>query len=140
MDVKDHQDAVDAMSTRAFLIGRTKETIQVPVSGLGGTKYIEIRLRLSREEMKRHEYFLERWKKSQESNMMVVESEFDEKAVCAFVEHITIDPEITYDFLLNSGLSPDVCDDILMAYFITEPTRRMVEIQKFLLQRLRSRI
>lgn len=134
------QDVIDAMSTREYLMARTKETIMVSVSGMGGVKDIEIRARLSKLELKPHEYILDRWKVAQETNIKFIDTENDEKVLCALIAYITIDPEITTDFLLDSGLSPDVCDDILAAYFILEPTRRMVDIQKFLGERLRAGI
>jgi len=134
------QELINAMSIRQFLMGRTKETIQVPVSGMGGVKNIEIRARLSKQELKPHQYILDRWKLAQETTIKFIDTEEDEKALCALMEDITIDPEITTEFLLDSGLSPDVCDDILAAYLILEPTRRMVDTQKFLGERLRAGI
>ncbi len=132
------QDAIDAMSIRQFLMGRTKETILVPVSGIGGSKNIEIRARLSKLELIPHEYILDRWKLAQETNIKFIDTEEDERALCALMADITIDPELTTEFLLDSSLSPDVCDDILAAYLILEPTRRMIDTQKFLGDRLRS--
>ncbi len=132
------QEAINAMSTRAFLIGRTKETIKVPVTGMGGSKNIEIRARLSKSEIKQHQVILDRWKAAQESEAEFIESEADEMELARFLDYITIDPELNSGFWLSDYIAPEIADDILMAYFITEPTRRMVEIQKFLVERLWS--
>lgn len=142
-DVDKHkrQDAVDAMSTRAFLIGRTNETIQVHVSGLGGSKNIEIRARLSKAEMKQHESLLDRWNAAQTNqDIKFIETIEDEVELAVFLAHITIDTGLSSDFWLSDELAPEIADDILMAYFIEEPLRRMTEISRFLGERLRARI
>ena len=126
------------MSTRAFLIGRTKETIKVPVSGMGGSKNIEIRARLSKSEIKQHHAILDKWKNAQESGAGFIESEDDEMELARFLEHITIDPELNSGFWLSDYIAPEICDDILMAYFIDEPVRRLSEMYRFLGERLRA--
>ena len=137
-EAKDQQDAVDAMSTRSFLIGRTKETIQVPVSGLGGSKSIEIRARLSKSEIKQHQFILDKWKNAHESGAEFIESEEDEAELARFLGYITTDKELSSGFWLSDDIAPEIADDILMAYFIDEPLRRMLEMSRFLGQRLRT--
>lgn len=134
------QGAIDAMKTKDFLIGRTKETIKVPISGLGGTKYIEVRARLSKAEMKQHKGILDRWTAAQNTDVQFIESEEDEHQLAVFLAHITIDDSLSAAFWLSDELDPRVADMILTAYFIDEPIARVIEIQKFLGERVRAGI
>ena len=134
------QEAIDAMSTKDFLIGRTQETIQVPVHGLGGSKNIEVRARLSKSELKPHQKLLTKWSVSNESDRNFIESKEDEKRLAEFLEYITIDKTLTAEFWMSDDLAPEIVDEILSAYFVLEPARRMVDIQKFLGHQLRPGI
>lgn len=134
------QEAVNAMRTKDFLIGRTNETILVPISGLGGTKNIEIRARLSKSEMKQHEVILNRWTTAQDSDAQFIESEDDERELAVFLAYITVDDDLSAAFWLSDDLEPRIADMILTAYFIEEPMKRMSEISRFLGERLRPGI
>lgn len=131
------QTAINAMSTRDFLIGRTKETMLVPVRGLGGSKKIEVRVRLSKAEMKPFEKVMEQMEVSQDTKPKF-ETDEDERALAKFLEYITIDNALTTEFWLSEEIAPETADDILSAYFILEPARRMIDTQKFLGERLRA--
>ena len=132
------QAAIDAMSTRDFLIGRTKETIMVPIHGLGGSKDIEIRSRLSKSEMKQHNIILDKWAVANRSDVDFIESKDDEKELARFLEYITTDPGLSVEFWLSDELEPRIADMILMEYFVAEPARRLKDISRFLGERLRS--
>jgi len=126
------QELIESMSTRAFLIGRTQETIQVSVSGLGGSKNIEIRARLSKAEMKIHQPLLDRWNAAQgNSKIKFIETEEDEMELAVFLAYITVDDGLSSSFWLSDEIAPEIADDILVAYFIEEPLRRMNEICRF---------
>lgn len=134
------QDAIDAMSTKDYLIARTQETIQVPITGLGGSKNIDVRARLSKAEMKQHKTILDRWNQAQSSDEEFIHNEEDEHDLAVFLTHITIDDSLSSAFWLSNDLDPNIANMILTAYFISEPTRQMVEMQKFLSERLRTGI
>lgn len=132
------QLAIDAMSAKNFLISRTKETIMVPIAGMDGTKDIEIRARLSKSELKHHKVILDRWNLSRESDEEFIRNEDDEKELAVFLAHITVDESLSSEFWLSDEIAPEIADDILMAYFVIEPTRRLSQQYSFLADRLRS--
>jgi len=133
------QKVVNGMSTRDFLIRRTKETIMVPICGLGGSKDVEIRARLSKSEIREYQGTLARWKIAQESESQFIETEEEETDLARFLEYITIDATLTAKFWLSEDLAPELVDNILTAYFVLEPAQRLADISRFLGERLRSR-
>jgi len=136
----ERQKAIDAMNAKNFLIGRTKETIMVPIAGMGGTKNIEIRARLSKSELKQHRVILDRWKLSRESGEEFIRNEEDERELAIFLAHITVDDSLSSAFWLSDDIAPELADDILMVYFVVEPTRRLSQQYSFLVNRLRTGI
>lgn len=132
------QDAVDAMKAKDFLISRTKEIIPVSILGMGGSKSIDVRARLSKAEMKQHKTILDRWNLAQGSDKEFIRNEEDEHELAVFLAHITTDDSLSSAFWLSEDLDPNVANMILTAYFISEPTRQMVEIHRFLRERLRT--
>lgn len=136
------QEFVDAMTTKAFLIGRTKETITVPITSDDGTKDIEIRARLSKKETNIHAEFLEVFRNATDGDKgahLYLDTEEGDLVTAAFMAQITADPQLDTTFWLSDQIDPATAQEILIAYF-TEPARRRVEIEKFRKERLRSEL
>lgn len=136
------QEYVTAMSTRDFLIGRTQETIKVPITSAGGVKDIEIRARLSRDELRRHTEFLNNFKRAASGDAEAaafLDSEPGDLVTASFLSQITVEPELDTMFWMSGGIDPSTVQEILLAYF-TEPARRMAAIEKFRSERLRAEL
>ena len=128
--LKKKQEEINSMSARAFLTARTEDVIEVPVLGLGGTKYIKIRARLSRSEMKRHKPFAEMSTKISQGDDKLSESEEYIKGTAAFLANITIDPDLDEEFWLDDSVDPLLTQQLIYAYF-TEPSKSIEEIASF---------
>ena len=148
VDVKDNralakrQEFVDAMTTKAFLMGRTKETIKVPITSDDGVKNIEIRCRLNKAETKTHSMFLDMFRAAGNGNkgaMEFLDTEQGDLVTAAFMAQITADPQLDTTFWMSDNIDPATIQEILIAYF-TEPARRRIEIEKFRKERLRAEL
>lgn len=136
------QEFVDAMTTKAFLIGRTAETIKVPITSDGGVKDIEIRCRLNKSETKTHAEFLTEFRAAGAGNKDAIEfldTPEGDLVTAAFMSQITADPQLDTTFWNSDKIDPATVQEILIAYF-TEPARRRVEIKKFREKRLRTEL
>lgn len=134
------QEFVDAMTTKAFLMARTTETIKVPITSDDGVKNIEIRCRLNKAETKTHAEFLTVFRDAGGGNKGAVEfldTPEGDLVTAAFMAQITADPQLDTTFWNSDKIDPATVQEILIAYF-TEPARRMVEIEKFRKERLRA--
>lgn len=136
------QEFVDAMTTKAFLIGRTKETITVQITSGDGVKDIEIRARLSKAETKTHAEFLKVFRGAgagDEAAILYLDTPEGDLVTAAFMAQITADPQLDTNFWMSDNIDPATIQEILIAYF-TEPARRRAEIEKFREERLRSEL
>jgi hypothetical protein len=124
-----HQaDFIESMSTRDFLIARTKETIEVPFFVGGAQCVVQIRARLSRGEAERHKEMFSRWERALAGD----EHAFDdaEDVIASFLAYITEDPQLDRDFWKSNTIDDGLVNQILLAYF-SEPVRRVQQIRKF---------
>lgn len=140
--VAERQEFVDAMTTKAFLIGRTKETITVPITSDDGTKDIEIRARLSKKETQIHAEFFKVFHGAaygEEAAILYLDTDAGDLITAAFMAQITVDQQLDTTFWLSDQIDPATAQEILIAYF-TEPARRRIAIEKFRQERLRSEL
>ena len=131
---------VDAMTTKAFIICRTAETIKVPITSDDGVKDIEIRCRLNKSETKTHTEFLTEFRAAGAGDKDAIEfldTPEGDLVTAAFMSQITSDPQLDTTFWNSDKIDPATVQEILIAYF-TEPARRRVEIEKFRKERLRT--
>ena len=131
--VAQRQEFVDAMTTKAFLIGRTKETITVPITSGDGVKNIDVRCRLSKKEMQVHAGFLKVFRGAgagDEAAILYLDTPEGDLVTAAFMAQITADPQLDTPFWNSDQIDPATIQEILIAYF-TEPARRRIEIEKF---------
>jgi len=136
------QEFVDAMTTKAFLMARTIETISVPITSDDGVKNIDIRARLSKAETKTHAEFLSQFRAAGAGDKDAIEfldTPEGDLVTAAFMAQITADPQLDTTFWLSDQIDPATIQEILIAYF-TEPARRRVEIEKFREERLRAEL
>ena len=136
------QEFVDAMTTKAFLIGRTAETIKVPITSDGGVKNIEIRCRLNKSETKTHAEFLKVFRGAgagDEAAILYLDTPEGDLVTAAFMAQITADPQLDTPFWMSNNIDPATIQEILIAYF-TEPARRRVAIEKFRKEQLRTEL
>jgi len=136
------QEFVDSMTTKAFLIARTNETIKVPLSLGDGTKDIEIRVRLSKAETKAQTGFLTQFHAAANGDKDAIEfldTEEGDLVTASFMAQITIDPQLDTTFWNSDHIEPATIQEILIAYF-TEPARRRVAIEKFRKEQLRAEL
>ena len=136
------QEFVDAMTTKAFLIGRTAETIKVPITSGDGVKAVEIRCRLNKAETKTHAEFLNVFRNAgagDKGAMNYLDTPEGDLVTAAFMAQITADPQLDTTFWNSDKIDPATVQEILIAYF-TEPARRRVAIEKFRERRLRTEL
>jgi len=136
------QEFVDAMTTKAFLMARTTETIMVPITSGDGVKEIEIRARLSKAETKTHTEFLSQFRAAgagDKDAIKYLDTEEGDLVTAAFMAQITADPQLDTPFWMSDKIDLQTIQEILIAYF-TEPARRRVEIEKFRQERLRTEL
>ena len=136
------QEFVDAMTTKAFLMARTTETIKVPITSDDGVKNIEIRCRLNKAETKTHSMFLDMFRAAGNGNNGAVEfldTPEGDLVTAAFMAQITADTQLDTTFWMSDNIDPATIQEILIAYF-TEPARRRIEIEKFREKQLRSEL
>ena len=136
------QEFVDAMTTKAFLVGRTAETIKVSITSGDGVKDIEIRCRLNKAETKTHAEFLKVFRDAgagDKGAMNYLDTTEGDLVTAAFMAQITADPQLDTPFWMSDNIDPATIQEILIAYF-TEPARRRVEIDKFREKQLRSEL
>ena len=148
VDVKDNrafakrQEFVDAMTTKAFLMARTTETIKVLITSCDGVQDIDIRCRLSKKETRTHAEFLKVFRDagaSDEAAILYLDTPDGDLVTAAFMAQITADPQLDTNFWMSDNIDPATIQEILIAYF-TEPARRRVEIEKFREKRLRAEL
>ncbi len=136
------QEFVDAMTTKAFLMARTTETITVPITSGDGVKDIDIRARLSKAETKTHAEFLKVFRDAgvgDKGAINYLDTPEGDLVTAAFMAQITADPQLDTNFWMSDNIDPATIQEILIAYF-TEPARRRVAIEKFREERLRSEL
>jgi len=136
------QEFVDAMTTKAFLMARTTETIKVPITSDGGVKNIDIRCRLNKAETKTHTEFLSQFRAAGAGDKDAIEfldTPEGDLVTAAFMAQITADPQLDTPFWMSDNIDPATIQEILIAYF-TEPARRRVAIEKFRKERLRAEL
>ena len=132
------QEFVDAMTTKAFLMARTTETIMVPITSDDGVKNIDIRCRLNKAETKTHAEFLKVFRDAGAGNKGAIEyldTPEGDLVTAAFMAQITADPQLDTPFWMSDDIDPATIQEILIAYF-TEPARRRIEIEKFRKERM----
>jgi len=140
--VSKRQEFVDAMTTKAFLMARTTETIMVPITSGEGVKDIEIRVRLSKKETRVHAEFLKLFRDAgagDEAAILYLDTSGGDLVTASFMARITADPQLDTPFWNSDKIDPATIQEILIAYF-TEPARRRFEIEKFRQERLRSEL
>ena len=140
--VAQRQEFVDAMTTKAFIMARTTETISVPITSDEGVKNIDIRCRLNKAETKTHAEFLKVFRDAGAGNKGAIEyldTPEGYLVTAAFMAQITSDPQLDTPFWMSDDIDPATIQEILIAYF-TEPARRRVEIEKFRKERIRSEL
>ena len=136
--VAQRQEFVDAMTTKAFIMARTTETISVPITSDEGVKNIDIRCRLNKAETKTHAEFLKVFRDAGAGNKGAIEyldTPEGDLVTAAFMAQITSDPQLDTPFWMSDDIDPATIQEILIAYF-TEPARRRVEIEKFRKERM----
>lgn len=136
------QEFVDAMTTKAFLVARTTETIKVPITSDDGVKNIDVRCRLNKAETKTHAEFLKVFMGAgagDEVAILYLDTPEGDLVTAAFMAQITADPQLDTTFWNSDKIDPATVQEILIAYF-TEPARRRVAIEKFREERLRSEL
>ena len=136
------QEFVDAMTTKAFLMARTTETIKVPITSDDGIKTVEIRCRLNKAETKTHAEFLSQFRAAGAGDKDAIEfldTPDGDLVTAAFMAQITADPQLDTTFWMSDNIDPATIQEILIAYF-TEPARRRIEIEKFREERLRAEL
>ena len=125
------QARADATKTRDFLTGVTSETISVPVAaGDGGIKVIEIRARLTKRQMMPFLPIYERFNQQFRAQSVAVDIDVPEELEARFLETITVDPELDYDFWIAGDFEATLLTEIYIAFF-TESVRRRAAIEKF---------
>lgn len=125
---EDAENIIKNMSTKNFLIGRTREYIKVPITSESGTHEIEIRARLSKNEMKVHKPFMDAFLKAlkgEENTLTDMDGE-----IAAFLAAITRDNELDVTFWSSGDIDEQTASEILYAYY-TEPARRLADVRKF---------
>ena len=140
--VAQQQEFVDAMTTKAFLIGRTAETISVPITSGDGVKDIDIRCRLNKAETKTHAEFLKVFRDAgagDKGAMNYLDTPEGDLVTAAFMAQITSDTQLDTPFWMSDDIDPATIQEILIAYF-TEPARRRIEIEKFREKQLRAEL
>lgn len=140
--VAQRQEFVDSMTTKAFLMARTNETIKVPITSCDGIQDIEIRARLSKKETRTHAEFLKVFRgagSGDEAAILYLDTPEGDLVTAAFMAQITADPQLDTTFWLSDQIDPTTIQEILIAYF-TEPARRRVEIEKFRKERIRAEL
>ena len=136
------QEFVDAMTTKAFLMARTSETIKVPITSCDGVQDIEIRARLSKKETRTHAEFLKVFRGAgagDEAAILYLDTPEGDLVTAAFMAQITADPQLDTTFWNSDKIDLTTIQEILIAYF-TEPARRRVAIEKFREERIRSEL
>ena len=136
------QEFVDAMTTKAFLMARTTETISVPITSDDGVKNIDIRCRLNKAETKTHAEFLKVFRDAgagDKGAMNYLDTPEGDLVTAAFMAQITADPQLDTPFWMSDNIDPATIQEILIAYF-TEPARRRIEIEKFRKERSRAEL
>ena len=136
------QEFVDAMTTKAFLIGRTAETIKVSITSGDGVKNVDIRCRLNKAETKTHSMFLDMFRAAGNGNkgaLDFLDTPKGDLVTAAFMAQITADPQLDTPFWMSDTIDPATIQEILIAYF-TEPARRRVAIEKFREERIRAEL
>ena len=136
------QEFVDSMTTKAFLMARTTETIKVPITSCDGVQDIEIRVRLSKKETRTHAEFLKVFRDAgagDEAAILYLDTPGGDLVTAAFMAQITADPQLDTTFWNSDKIDPTTIQEILIAYF-TEPARRRIEIEKFREKRLRAEL
>ena len=131
--VAQRQEFVDAMTTKAFLMARTTETIKVPITSCDGVQDIDIRCRLSKKETRTHAEFLTQFRAAGAGDKVAIEfldTPEGDLVTAAFMAQITADPQLDTTFWNSDKIDPATIQEILIAYF-TEPARRRIEIEKF---------
>lgn len=136
------QEFVDAMTTKAFLMARTKETISVPITSDDGMKNVDIRCRLNKAETKTHAEFLKVFRDAgagDKGAINYLDTPEGDLVTAAFMAQITADPQLDTTFWMSDNIDPATIQEILIAYF-TEPARRRIEIEKFREKQLRAEL
>ena len=118
------------LSTRDFLLARTKETKDVPIIAAGETRNLEIKVRLSRAEMKRHDGFFALASKMSSGNISVLYEDESALIIARFLEDITVDPQLNEEFWMDPNLDTAITQQLLASYF-EEPIERLPDVESF---------
>ena len=113
-------------SARDFIMGRTKEIIDVPIEGPDGSSMdIRIRARLSKREVKEHKNFLNLFKDPDS----ISEDDAD-KGASKFLAAITLDKSLDEDFWNSDELDPYIVQELLTA-FMVKAAESLEGVKKF---------
>ena len=113
-------------SARDFILGRTKEIIDVPIEGPDGSSMdIKIRARLSKKEVKEHKQFLEMFKDPE-----LLSEEEANKGASKFLAAITLDKSLDEDFWNSEEIDPYIAQELLTA-FMMKAAESLEGVKKF---------
>lgn len=113
-------------SARDFIMGRTKEIIDVPVEGKeGAILFIKIRARLSKREVREHKKFLNLFKDPDS-----ISEDDANKGASKFLAAITIDKSLDEDFWNSEELDPYIAQELLTA-FMVKAAESLEGVKKF---------
>lgn len=117
-----------AQDAKAFLIGRSRSYVKVPIVSGDEVKAIEIRSRLSKAESKDHWDMFDRWERAMQGDKSALEDA--EETIAKFLAYISKDTALDMDFWLSEDLDTAISDEILYAYF-SQPAVQMARILRF---------
>lgn len=125
-EAKQEQDKIASdIPARDFIMNRSKELVQVPISGPDGVITIEIRARLTRAEIKAHRKFLEMFAKPED-----IDEDEAEIVTAKFLSSITTDEELDEEFWLSDEIDQNIAQELVVA-FIKKAAETLDYVKKF---------
>lgn len=112
------QDKNTLMTTKEFLTAKTH--IDVPITTKLGTKNIEIRERIAKPDLPKFRPLLDKYKAAMNNdiNAIVFLSQPEgDQATAKFLDYLTTDAELNYEFWLSEFVCAEVVQEILSEFF-----------------------
>lgn len=102
------------MSAREFIMGRSKEIIDVPIMGADdAVMYIRIRARLTKKEVREHKRFLEMFQNPESIN-----EEDANKGASKFLDSICLDESLNEEFWNSEDIDSSIAQELLTAFMV----------------------
>ena len=116
---------VENSTAQNFILGRSKELINVPISS-GDKKYnIEIRARLTKKEVKNHRDFLQMFQNPEKAD-----EELADELAANFLADITTDKSLDKEFWMRDDIDSSIMQELLTA-FIEKAVSTVKGVKKF---------